>query len=73
MSNALIESLKELARVIVLAIIPVMITGVEDGSFDWRVVGTVALLAALRFIDKLAHEIGKEDNISTLVKGITRF
>lgn len=73
MKTALINALKELLRVILLAVIPVLITSVEDGSLNWKVVGTVAILAALRFADKLLHEYGKETKKDVLIKGITRF
>lgn len=73
MKQALLVALQELARVVLLAVIPILITGVEDGMVDWRVVGTVALLAALRFADKLVHAWGKEIDNQTMIKGITRF
>jgi|GEM_PF-3546764 len=71
--NALIEATKELLRVVLLAVVPVLITGVENGSVDPMVLATVALLAGLRFIDKLLHEAGKETKNDSLKKGLTRF
>lgn len=73
MKNALIIAGQELLRVILLAVIPVLITGVENGVVDWRIVGTVALLAVLRFADKLVHAWGKETDNKLMIKGITRF
>lgn len=73
MKQAIIVALQELARVILLAVIPILITGVENGSVDWRIVGTVALLAGLRFADKLVHAWGKETDNKLMIKGITRF
>lgn len=58
--EALISAVKELLRVVVLAIIPVLITALETGVVDLKVVGVIAALAALRFIDKLLHEVNKE-------------
>ena len=73
----LIESLKELLRVVVLAIVPVVIVSVENGAIDWKVVATVGGVAALRFIDKLLHNYGKENETtkvpSPLTGGLTRF
>lgn len=71
--NALIEATKELLRVVLLAVVPVLITGVENGSVEPSVIATVALLAGLRFIDKLLHETGKENKNDSLKKGLTRF
>lgn len=77
MSNALKQSLLELVRVVVLAIIPVLMTGidVETGriAIDVQVLVAVGLLAALRFADKLVHSLGKEYGSYQLTKGITRF
>lgn len=73
MSPALKEAVLELFRVVVLSIIPVAIMGLEDGSLDLRTIGVVAGVAALRFIDKLLHEMGKEKDNQKLIRGITRF
>lgn len=73
MKTALINALQELARVVLLAIVPVAITGVENGSVDWKVLGTVALLAVLRFVDKLLHEWGKVNDNKLMIKGLTQF
>lgn len=77
MKEAAIKAAKEFGRVVVLAVIPVVIAGIEGGVVDWKVIGTVAAVAALRFIDKLLHEYGVEKSTprkeSPLVKGITRF
>lgn len=70
---ALKEALLEAARLAVLAAIPVLITGLSDGAIDWRLVGVTAVIAALRFVDKLLHELGKETENKLLVKGLTRF
>jgi len=76
MNKALKESLKELSRIVVLAVIPILISGLNSTngtvSVDPNVVLVVALLALLRWLDKFLHETGKEKN-NTLIKGITRF
>jgi len=77
MKEALINAVKEFFRVVVLAIIPVIIAGAEEGLVDWKVISIVAAVAGLRFLDKLLHEIGVEKSTakkeSALVRGITRF
>ncbi len=76
MKEALIKATTELARVVMLAIIPVFMTGIgENGTFniDWRVVGAVALLAALRWLDKFIHSWGESEGNRTLMGGLTRF
>ncbi len=71
--NALKEAVLELLRVVVLAIIPVAITGIESGQVDIKLIATVAAIAALRFLDKLLHQLGKERDNQLLTKGLTRF
>lgn len=80
--DALLEAFKELFRVVLLAVIPVAIQSVEENFIDLRTIGVVALLAALRFIDKYLHETGKdvekrsakkEQVTSILTGGLTRF
>lgn len=71
--KALIEAMQELARVMVLAVIPVAIAGLQDGHFDWRLIWTVAAIAGLRFIDKYLHTLGKELNDPKMIKGLTQF
>ena len=61
MDKSLKESLKEGARVVVLAIIPVLVVSLQDAQeFDWRLIAVTAAVAFLRFIDSLLHEVNKE-------------
>lgn len=64
---------KEFFRVIVLAIIPVLIISIENGIVDWKFIGLVAIVAGLKFIDKLLHEVGKTEGNEKLLTGLTRF
>lgn len=73
MHASFIEALKELGRVVVLAVIPILITSLENMEIDWRLVGTVAAIAALRAIDKWLHLTGKEKSNDLLTAGLTRF
>ena len=69
MKDALIEALKEGARVVVLAVIPLFITSLEAKEFDWVSIGVVAGIAVLKFLDKFLHEREKEG----IAGGLTRF
>jgi hypothetical protein len=74
LSKPLQEAIKEMLRVMVLAIIPVLILQVTNNSYDFQAIAVVAVIAGLRFIDKLLHEIGKaKEGDSHLTKGLTRF
>ena len=76
-SHPLGKSIKEFFRVVLLAIVPVAIVGLENGSVDYRVLGLVGAIAGLKFIDKLLHEVGKEElttrNTPAKLTGLTRF
>lgn len=69
--SALVASLKELARVVVMGIIPVILGGINVGSgefnIDWRIVSAVAIVAGLRFVDKWLHKS------KVVEKGLVRF
>lgn len=73
LSKPVIEASKEALRVVVLSIIPVLITQVELGVLDYKVLSIVGLLALLRWLDKFLHEVGKTKEDSPLTKGLTRF
>lgn len=73
LSKPVIEASKEALRVVVLSIIPVLITQVELGMVNYKVVAVVGLLALLRWLDKFLHEVGKTREDSPLTKGLTRF
>lgn len=73
LSKPVIEASKEALRVVVLSIIPVLITQVELGIVNYKVVAVVGLLALLRWLDKFLHEVGKTREDSPLTKGLTRF
>ncbi len=73
MQKALIEGVKELLRVVVIAVIPVLIMSLDSGEINLKVIGITAAIAALKFIDKVLHEVGKELDNANLTKGLTRF
>lgn len=71
------KAAKEFGRVILLAIIPVLLMGInlESGAIviNWLLVQAFALVAALKFIDKLLHEVGKTKGNEKYLTGLTRF
>lgn len=67
------EALKEVARVAVIAAIPVLIDGLTNGEINWRLVASVTMIAALRGIDKLLHVEGKVSGNDALTGGLVRF
>lgn len=73
MQKEIIEAIKELLRVMVLAAVPVIITSLERGSVDYREVLVVMAIAGLKALDKYLHEIGKETGVEEIAKGLTRF
>lgn len=56
--NAFTEGLKQLARVALVAVIPLIIEGLRTGKLDWGSIGVVGAIAVLMGIDKWLH---KED------------
>lgn len=77
MKKAIIEGVLMLSRNVVLAILPVMIAGINTNAgtiqINWAVVGTVALLCILTGLNEFVHKLGKELEVESLTKGITRF
>lgn len=84
MSRKEVESLKELARLVLLATVSWLLT---EGAVEWLLVvlfgqeidpvskAQIVLLATmvLRSIDKYLHEHGKTTGNESLEKGLTRF
>lgn len=84
MKDTIIKALKEAGRLIVLAVISYILTnGVVDiivqaiagehltPEIKLQMISYITLV--LKAADKFIHEYGKENNIDTLTKGITRF
>ncbi len=63
------EAAKEPLRLLVLSVLPVLITSLGDLSYWWAGVAIVLL----RLLDSVLHEVGKETENKTLIKGLTRF
>lgn len=70
--TALIEALKELARVAILASIPVITSSINTitGEFnlDWRILFAAVVIAILKALDKYIHR-----NENTELKGMLPF
>ena len=69
MSDSFKEAGKELLRVVLLSIVPVILVGLENGQLDVKVVFVIGAIAALRFIDKWLHENAPNGKAG----GLTRF
>jgi len=77
----LVEGLKEVGRVVLLGIIPIILTSINTSTgeikINWSIVLataiTIVLTAILKGVDKDLHLTGKIENNETLKKGITQF
>lgn len=67
--NPLVEALKELGRVVVIAIIPILIDSLNKGEININTIAVVGTIAGLRFIDKYLHEKAPEGKSG----GLTNF
>ena len=75
--RALGEALKESARIVLIAIIPIVLMGVDmqgkTVQIDWFLVQFTAIVSFLRFADSWLHQRGKEIGNDTMSKGLVRF
>lgn len=62
MRSSIIEGFKELGRVALIAAIPLLVTSIESGHVDYKVLLTAVSIAVLRALDKWVHE---EPNIKS--------
>lgn len=76
-TEAIKEALKEAARLVLMAIIPIILMGINTQTrtveVDWFLVQFTALITVLRFIDSWLHEKGKAEGNEDMAKGLTRF
>lgn len=76
-----VEAVKQVGRVVLLGIIPIMISGINlttgDIAINWKIVLASAiaiiLTAALSGIDKARHLEGKIEDNDSMKKGLTGF
>ena len=75
--KAFVEALKEAARLVLIAIIPIIAVGFDATTrtiqIDWFLVQFTAVITALRFIDSWLHEQGKATDNDAMKGGLTRF
>lgn len=57
--NAVKEGVLQLARVALVAVVPLVISGLQAGKVDWRSILVAGIIAVLMGIDKWMHEEGK--------------
>lgn len=74
----IIKSLLEFGRIILLAIIPVAISSIEQGQLDLKAMAVAGVIAGLKAIDKLLHSLGQQIEEETgepsgWTQGLTRF
>jgi hypothetical protein len=62
------EAVKELFRVIAIAVIPVVIDSLQQGKVDYRTLLVVAVIAGLKSIDKYLHKIDSDNLVTNLLK-----
>lgn len=66
---ALQEGAKQLLRVALVAVVPLIISGLQDNSLNWRSIAIAGAIAVLMGIDKWLH---KSDS-GVLGNGLTGF
>lgn len=71
--DPIIKGFTELARVAILAALPLLILSLEQGMIDWRSIGIVSAVAVLRALDKMIHKLGEQTGSQTLSRGLTQF
>ena len=64
----IIEAMKELGRVAVIAMIPILIDGLSAGEINGSLVASAGMIAVLRCIDKYAHLESKGGDTSVISK-----
>ena len=69
----IIEALKELARIALIAVVPVLIDSLSQGVVNWNVILITGIIAVLRAIDKFLHLEGKLEGNDALTRGLTQF
>jgi hypothetical protein len=71
--EAILRGLKEFLRIALIATLPLIITGIENNSLDWKLVLTAGVIAVLKAIDRGIHEYGvlEEEEKSTAKKPYT--
>ena len=73
------KALLEMGRVVVLAILPLLVSSLQqDIGIDWRAILIVAVITLLKGLDKYLHTLGEEIEKDTgepskYITGLVRF
>lgn len=75
--KALIEAGREMLRLVIIAVVPVILTGINTATgsitVDWRVVVAIVLTTLLRAIEKYSYTLGKETDSQNKVSKFLQF
>jgi hypothetical protein len=58
MKSSIISAVQELLRTAILAVIPVLVDGLNRGEIDWRLASVAGLIALLRGVEKFLYKEG---------------
>lgn len=61
MKNPIVEGAKQLARLAILAAIPVLTISISNSTIDFKQVSIAMAIAALGGLEKLLHEMDKQN------------
>jgi hypothetical protein len=73
MSKPIKDAILEFLRIAVLALIPIILIQLQNGTIDWKALGILSFTAILKALDEYLHEKGKLTENESLIKGLTRF
>jgi hypothetical protein len=62
------EALKELGRVALIAVIPVLIDSLQKNQIDFKTILIVAIIAILRSVEKYYFKVGSGNAVTTFLK-----
>jgi hypothetical protein len=54
------EGVKEGVRLLMIAVLPVVISQLGQGSIDYKAIAIIGIIAILRGVEKYFYELGKE-------------
>lgn len=76
-NTIVVNAVKEGLRTFLMAVVPLLVIGLENGSLDVRAALIAGVIALLRFVDKALHEYGSANSTKTqehwATTGLTRF
>jgi hypothetical protein len=71
--SPIIEAVKQGGRVVAVAIVPLLITQLNNNSIDWKTILVTGAVALLMSIDKYLHLDGKINGNDVEKGGLVRF